>query len=246
MNDIVPYHFDNHAFRVTDRDGQPWFALADVCAVLEIANVGGAGARLDDDERDSIRNTNANQGPGNPSIVIINESGLYKLILRSRKASAKRFSKWVTSEVLPSIRRTGGYGAPAPALDLHDPATLQQLLLDVTGRSMASEERLAELAPKAEALDRLTDATGSLCITDAAKALGVPPRRLFAWLEGNRWTYRRSDGGHWVAFQEQLSAGRLEHKGMTIAVRNRPDKLVEQVLITPKGLARLAELRAGR
>lgn len=243
MNDIIPFQFDTHDVRISDQDGQPWFVAADVCNVLGISKHRDAVARLDDDET----NTVIVDTPGGPqSVCAISESGLYALIIRSRKPAAARFRKWVTSEVLPSIRRTGSYGASAAPLDLNDPATLHRLLLDHTGKTLASEERIAELAPKAAALDRLTDAKGSLCITDAAKALGVPPRRLFAWLEANQWTYRRSDGGHWVAFQSQLTAGRLEHKGMTIEVRGRPDKLVEQVLITPKGLARLAAVGAGR
>lgn len=245
-SDIVPYDFEAQQVRVIDQDGQPWFSLADVCAVLDIVNVGGAAARLDDDEKGSIRIADRTSSGGNPNQTIINESGLFKLILRSRKVSAKRFTKWVTSEVLPTIRRTGGYGGPAAQIDLNDPATLQQLLLDHTGRALAREERVAELEPKADAFDQLADASGSLCVTDAAKALGVPPRRLFAWLEANHWTYRRTDGGHWAAFQAQLNAGRVEHKGMRIPVRGRPDKLVQQVLITPKGLARLAELKAGK
>lgn len=102
-------------FRIFDRQGAPWFALADVCAELEIVNVGNAAARLDDDERDSIRNPDVNAARGNPNIVIVNESGLYSLILTSRKPEAKRFKKWVTADVLPSIRKTGRYGSETPA-----------------------------------------------------------------------------------------------------------------------------------
>lgn len=240
--DIVPFSFEGHQIRVIQRDGQPWFVAADVCAILEIANHRDTVARLDDDERASVTTTTAG---GEQVVTAVNESGCYRIVFRSRKQSARRFTKWITSEVIPSIRRTGAYGAPAAPIDLNDPATLQRLLIDHTGRTMAIEERVAELEPKAEALDRLSSATGSLCITDAAKALGVPPKRLFAWLEAHQWTYRRTEGGHWVAFQAQLTAGRLEHKGMTIAVRGRPDKLIEQVLVTPKGLARLAAEKAG-
>ncbi|MCP3732028.1 phage antirepressor [Sphingomonas sp. MG17] len=242
MTAIVPFNFDEHAVRVIERDGVPWFSLNDVCAVLGIANPRDAAGRLDEDEKDVVI---ADTLGGRQEATVIDESGLYKLTMRSRKAAARRFTKWITRDVLPSIRATGSYGAPAAALDLTDTATLHRLLLSHTGKTLASEERIAELEPKAAALDRLADSTGSLCITDAAKALGVPPRRLFAWLEANSWTYRRSEGGHWVAFQAKLTSGMLEHKGTRIEVRGRPDKLVEQVMITPKGLARLAELNAG-
>ena len=243
MNAIVPFQFGDKAVRIEVRAGETWFVASDVCAAVDVANHRDAVARLDDDERASI----VVDTPGGPqATVAVNESGLYQIVLRSRKAAAKRFRKWVTSEVLPAIRRTGSYGAPAVPLDLTDTATLHRLLLDHTGRTLARDERVAELEPKAAALDRLTDARGSLCITDAAKALDVPPRRLFAWMEATSWIYRRGDGGHWIGFQAKLDAKLIEHKGQRIEVRGRPDKWVEQVLVTPKGLARLAEAGAGR
>ncbi|MDN4633152.1 phage antirepressor [Sphingomonas sp. PsM26] len=242
MNAIVPFQFDERPVRVIDRDGQPWFSLNDVCAALEIANPRDAAARLDDDEKDVVK---VDTLGGTQEATAINESGMYKLALRSRKAGAKRFTKWLTSVVLPSIRKTGSYGAPAPALDLTDAGTLHRLLLDHTGRSMAIEERVAQLEPQAEALARLANATGLLCLTDAAKAIGAPPRRMTAWLEANSWIYRRSEAGHWVARGPKLDSGMLVHKGTTIKVRGRPDKWVEQVMVTPKGLARLAEQKAG-
>jgi len=88
------------------QNGEPWRVLADVCKVLEIRNSRDAGDRLDDDERGSVL---VDTLGGLQSMTAINESGLYSLILTSRKPSAKRFKKWVTSEVLPAIRKTGGY-----------------------------------------------------------------------------------------------------------------------------------------
>lgn len=106
------FEYENkRPFRIIDREGQPWFVLADVCRELDIANIGNAAARLDEDERSSIRNMDVTSAGGNPNLTIINESGLYSLILSSRKAEAKRFKKWVTSEVLPTIRKTGKFGA---------------------------------------------------------------------------------------------------------------------------------------
>lgn len=106
---------DRRPFRIIDQNGEPWFVLADVCRELEIANVGNAAARLDRDEKGNIRNPDATSAGGNPNLTVINESGLYSLILTSRKAEAKRFKKWITSEVLPSIRKTGRYGGGTPA-----------------------------------------------------------------------------------------------------------------------------------
>lgn len=104
---------DDRPFRIIDRDGEPWFVLADVCRELGISNVGDAASRLDADEKDDIGIADAIGRK--QKTVIVNESGLYSLILTSRKPAAKRFKKWVTKEVLPSIRKTGGYGKETPA-----------------------------------------------------------------------------------------------------------------------------------
>jgi prophage antirepressor-like protein len=100
-------------FRVLDRDGEPWFVLNEVCKQLGIGNVSDAARRLDDDEKDDFDILDV--AGRKQKFIIINESGLYSVILTSRKPEAKRFKKWVTSEVLPSIRKTGGYGGRVPA-----------------------------------------------------------------------------------------------------------------------------------
>ena len=109
---LPPFSFDGLQLRViTDEQGVPWFVAADVCAVLEIGNPSQALSRLDDDEKTLV----ANEGHGQreaPTMNAINESGLYSLILGSRKPSARAFKRWVTHEVLPAIRRTGSYALP--------------------------------------------------------------------------------------------------------------------------------------
>ena len=104
---------DHEEFRVINRSGNPWFVLVDVCKKLEIANPADAASRLDTDEKDTLGIADG-MGRTRP-MTIINESGLYSLILTSRKEAAKRFKKWVTGEVLPSIRMTGAYGGRVPA-----------------------------------------------------------------------------------------------------------------------------------
>ncbi len=108
MQQMLEFEYENsRPFRVIDRDGEPWFVLSDVCRELEIGNAAHAASRLDDDEKGII---NSDTLRGVQKVIIINESGLYSLILTSRKEAAKRFKKWVTAEVLPSIRKTGAYG----------------------------------------------------------------------------------------------------------------------------------------
>ena len=103
---------EKQPFRILDKDGEPWFVLTDVCRELDVGNPTQAADRLDDDEVgiDSI-----DTAGGRQNVLTISESGLYSLILTSRKDGAKRFKKWVTAEVLPSIRKTGRYGAGTPA-----------------------------------------------------------------------------------------------------------------------------------
>lgn len=104
---------DHNNFRTIDVEGVPWFVLADVCRALDIKNPSDAAARLDSDEKMTLALAEGQSGVrGGPrSMNVINESGLYSLIVRSDKPSAKRFRKWVTSEVLPAIRKTGSFNA---------------------------------------------------------------------------------------------------------------------------------------
>lgn len=103
MNNVVTFNFESNAVRTLTQNNEPWFVLADVCKVLGIKNSADVSKRLDSDERS--RFNLGRQGEA----TIINESGLYAVILRSDKPQAKPFRKWVTSEVLPTIRKTGGY-----------------------------------------------------------------------------------------------------------------------------------------
>ena len=130
MSALQTFDFETNAVRVLMRDEVPWFVAADVCRALGLTNPTEALKALDEDERNTLsltegisRNTVASSDGirGNPNVNVISEGGLYTLILRSRDAVkagtvAHRFRKWVTSDVLPSIRRTGGYQMPEPEL----------------------------------------------------------------------------------------------------------------------------------
>ncbi len=106
------FNFGDSQVRLIVRDGEPWFVANDVCTALGYANTSKAiGDHLDEDERSTITNSESRNGGG--QLVIINESGLYALVLRSRKPEARNFAKWVTREVLPAIRKTGQYQQPA-------------------------------------------------------------------------------------------------------------------------------------
>lgn len=118
------------------------------------------------------------------------------------------------------------------------------LLADQTMKEQA--EQIATLAPKAEALDRIASADGSLSITEAAKALQVRPKDLFDFLSTNGWTYRRAGSGTWLGYQTRTNAGDLAHRVNTILQADGTERIVERVKVTPRGLAKLAKLMPGR
>ena len=107
MNEITTFTYNMNRVRTVFKEGEPWFVLKDVCEILDIGNSRMVAERLDDDEKNSVSITDGNRG--NPNFTVISESGLYNVIFLSRKPEAKKFKKWVTSEVLPSIRKTGSY-----------------------------------------------------------------------------------------------------------------------------------------
>ncbi|MFS1538529.1 MAG: Bro-N domain-containing protein [Candidatus Phlomobacter fragariae] len=122
---IIPFHFDNIQIRTIIINNNPWFVALDVCQALQITNNRDAVERLDDDEKNTVALTDGNRG--NPNTLIISESGMYTLVLRCRDAVKQgtlphRFRKWVTNEVLPSIRKTGKYEHPKyqPQQEAHE------------------------------------------------------------------------------------------------------------------------------
>jgi prophage antirepressor-like protein len=133
MNQIVAFDFESNNVRVVmGEDGEPWFVAADVCAAMTISTE--QTRRLDDDEK-GLRTV---QTPGGQQeMVTINESGLYSLILTSRKAEAKRFKRWVTREVLPSIRKTGSYAAPGTVTALPAPTQDRVTAILLIGEAVA-------------------------------------------------------------------------------------------------------------
>ena len=127
---ILPFQFEAQAVRVQlDNNGQPWFVAADVCEVLTIGNSRDAVGRLDDDEKADvgITDTSSKGVTQGRTVTAINESGLYSLILTSRKPQAKRFKRWVTHDVLPAIRKTGGYLPDGATLESLPPAVAKQV-----------------------------------------------------------------------------------------------------------------------
>lgn len=123
LDGLTALAFEDSLVRIIVRAGEPWFVLGDVCRVLGLTTPAKSAARLDDDEK-GVTTVHTLGGP--QEVTILSESGLYALILTSRKPAAKRFRKWVTAEVLPEIRRRGRYEAPGAAAAAADGPTLTE------------------------------------------------------------------------------------------------------------------------
>lgn len=233
--ELTQFNFHGHGVRViADEHGEPWFVASDVVDVLDIGRVHDAVRNLDDDERgaDRIRTLGGEQ-----LVTTISESGLYSLVLRSRKPEAKDFKRWIVREVLPSIRKTGAYGTPA----LTGRELMAHALIEAQSVIEAAEKRVAELTPSAHSWDTLVaDTAGDWSMRDAAQILARDPEidlgqnRLAKMLRELRWI-----DGRGVPYQVQINNGRLMAKPQTRISHRTGERVAcdPQVRITLKGLS---------
>lgn len=130
-----------------------------------------------------------------------------------------------------------------PATALNDPATMRSLLLGYTEKVLALEDQIKAIKPKAEALDRIATADGSMCVTDVAKLLQITkPKDLFNLLQQNNWIFRRPGSTAWLGYQDKVKQGLLEHKVTEVSRSDGSSKVAQQVRVTPKGIAVLSQL----
>jgi Prophage antirepressor len=235
--------FQNPQFgqiRVIDKDGQPWFVAADVCAALELTDTSKTVNLLDDDEK----GTNTVRTPsGAQEMLIINEPGLYSLVLRSRKPEAKAFKRWICHEVIPSIRRHGGYLTPAKIEEvLTDPDTIIRLATDLKSERARREQLELKVAadhPKvvfADAVDasRTSILVGELATLMRQNGVDIGQNRLFEWLRENGWLNKSGDRYN-LPTQKAMDMGLFEIKERTV---NNPDgsiKITRTTKVTGKG-----------
>ena len=233
MNEMMI--FENEQFgqiRTLEKEGQPWFVAADVCRALELGNPTQILTRLDEDERTLISIEGASNGL---PVNAVNEPGLYSLILGSRKPEAKAFKRWITHEVIPSIRKTGGYIAGAQQLS---PEELMAQALLVAQRTLADREaRISALTvenqimqPKADYFDELVDRNLLTSFRDTAKALGVGPKSFVAFLLERKYVYRDKKGK--LTPYEDKNDGLFE---VTECFNEKTQWSGVQAMITPKG-----------
>lgn len=219
--------------RVVDMDGEPWMVGKDVAQALGYTNPRKALADHVDEEDKGV--TKCYTPGGTQEMVIINESGLYSLVLFSKLPTAKKFKRWVTSEVLPSIRKSGGYIAGQDQLT---PEELMAKALQVANKTLAEREaristltvQNAIMAPKAEYFDELVDRNTLTSFRDTAKELGIKPKAFVEWLLDKKFIFRDQKGK--LMPREGKGDGLFEVKE---AKNDKTQWSGVQTLVTPKG-----------
>ena len=204
MSDVQIFNFKGNEVRVVLNDGEIWWVAKDVCDTLGLSNVTVSLSELDDDERSKF-----NLGR-QKDVNIISEAGLYSLVLRSRKPEAKEFKRWVTHDVLPTIRKTGSYGLDVP--NFKDPVAAARAWADameakiaLEGISKEQQLLIEEMKPKVYYTDTILQSDSLVQTTQIAKDYGMSARAFNKKLHELGVQY--NTGSQWVLYQKYQDAG---------------------------------------
>lgn len=242
MNELKNFTFEDQQIRVLTIEGEPWFVGKDVAEVLGYSNSRKAIADHVDSEDKGV--TKCYTLGGTQQIAIINESGLYSLILSSKLPDAKKFKHWVTHTVLPTIRKHGAYMTSAKIEEvLTDPDTIIQLATQLKqereGRLIA-EQRIGELTPKADYCDRVLADKSLVTITQIAKDYGMSGRALNATLHDLGVIYKQ--GETWFLYAKYQKTGWTHSETIMVDKKDGTQKAVLNTKWTQKGRLGLYEL----
>ena len=205
MNELQLFNFENNQVRTLLINDEPWFVGKDVAQILGYSNPRDALSKhVDEEDNNSVAIRDGNKG--NPNQTVINESGVYALVFGSKLPSAKRFKHWVTSEVLPTLRKTGGYTMPKTYLE-----ALKAFTAEVEKNEMLSLEnkiqtqQINELKPKADYTDRILKTTDLMTITQIAKDYGMSAKQFNALLHDYKVQFKQN--GQWLLYSQYQSKG---------------------------------------
>lgn len=241
MSEIQIYsNPDFGQIRTVSIDNEPWFVGKDVTDILGYQN-GSRDINRHVDEDDRRNYQNGTSDINNRGVIIINESGLYSLILSSKLPNAKEFKRWVTSEVLPSIRKHGAYLTDQKAYDItHNPNSLAELLLQAGEQLKQKDIIIQEMKPDAILGRAITTADTSILIGDLAKIIsqnGVPmgQKRLFEWMRNNGYLIKRNGSDRNMPTQRSMEMGLFEIKESVHIDGNGCNKITRTTKVTGKG-----------
>lgn len=243
MNEMQVFNYKSFQVRTVEINNEPWFVLKDVCTVLGISNHKMTAQRLDMDE---VSQTYLTDSLGRKQeTTIINESGLYHVILRSDKHEAKPFRKWVTSEVLPSIRKTGGYALPKdyPAA-LRALADAEEQKLRLLAENQQQAQVIADFEPIRQYVDTILESKGAMATSQIAADYGLTAQKLNKILhEGG---VQRNVNGQWLLYAKYMGRGYTKSKTIQITRSDgRPDSIM-QTQWTQKGRLMIHEILTAR
>lgn len=242
MNKLQNFTFDGSTVRTIMINSEPYFVGKDVAEILGYSNPRDAIKKHIDDEDKGVAKCDTLGGSQNQTVI--NESGLYSLIIGSKLPTAKRFKRWVTSEVLPAIRKHGAY-ATAPTIDkiLDDPdygIRLLQNLKEEREKRKALEAQNAVMIPKAVFADAVTTSDSCILIGDLAKLLRqngveIGQKRLFEWLRNHGFLIKRR-GADWNSpTQRAMEMGLFEIKETAITHSDGHVTISKTTKVTGKG-----------
>ena len=247
MNDVTIFRKDEFgAVRSVTLEGEPWFVAADVCRALGLGNSSMAVSKLDDDEKMTLSLTDSHSGQrgGAQMATIINEPGLYALVLSSRKPEAKAFKRWITHEVIPSIRKTGGYIAGQETMD--DDQLLANALM-VAQRKIAERNKQLEAAnakiqadaPKVLFAETVEKAEGDILVRQLAKLMvqrgyDTGEKRLYDLLRRDGFVIKANAKDQNAPTQRSVDMGLMRSIERTVSSAEKTF-ISSTTVITPKG-----------
>lgn len=238
-NQIQLFNFEDQQVRTLKIDGEPYFVGKDVAAILGYSRTAGAIKQHVDEEDKGVGKIQTPGGKQN--LTIINESGLYSLILASKMPNAKRFKRWVTSEVLPTIRRHGAYMTDEKAFDVvNNKDDLASLLQQAADQLRQKDIQIEEMKPKALFADSVATSKSTVLVGELAKILrgngvDIGATRLFKWLRENGYLINRK-GSDWnMPTQKAMNMGLFKIKETTINHSNGATSISKTPKVTGRG-----------
>lgn len=234
-NEIQIFKFNDHPVRIVEKDGEPWWVAKDVCDILELCDVSMSVASLDDDEKGTSKVCTPG---GIQSMTVVNEPGLYFLVLRSRKPQAKAFQRWATHEVFPAIRKTGSYSM-TPQLPQNYLEALEALVEKEKER-LALSVKIEEDKPKVDFYNAVGATNNDIIVRDMAKLLcqngfDIGERRLYAQLREKGYLIKaKPDWNRPTQRAMELGLFRVQEKVLYNEIGN-PSRTVFTTKVTPKG-----------